>query len=181
MRHVNKEFLTHSVSFIFVLITAMSTGISIPSAQADNRGTTQSTPIECFQLNQTTLVGYNDELPQCTKEIVIPNSVTQIGKAAFVGVLLTSVVIPNSVTQIGESAFAANQLTSVVLPNSVTQIGEYAFCFNPLSSILIPKSVNEIGEYAFSFNQLKSVVVPNSVSRLDSKAFDPNVQIIRVD
>ncbi len=59
----------------------------------------------------------------------IPNSVTNIGKSAFIycdG--LTSVMIGNSVTNIGESAFSyCTGLTSVTIGNSVTSIGWSAF------------------------------------------------------
>ena len=61
--------------------------------------------------------------------IVIPNSVTTIGKMAFSSCTgLTEVTIPNSVTSIGSSAFSGcTGLTEVTIPNAVTSIGSYAF------------------------------------------------------
>ena len=62
-------------------------------------------------------------------EIIIPNTVTNIGELAFYYCSsLTSVTIPNSVTSIGVGAFSGcSSLTSITIPNSVTSIGENAF------------------------------------------------------
>ena len=48
---------------------------------------------------------------------------------------LTSVIIPDSVTTIGRDAFTNNALTSVTIPDSVTTIGDSAFESNALTSV----------------------------------------------
>ena len=92
--------------------------------------------------------------------LVIPDSVTYIGDAAFqasawLKTKITSVVIGNSVTSIGDEAFISGQLefgyfgqsyfrrtpqdnkiTSVEFGNSVTHIGKRAFAASPRPSLI---------------------------------------------
>ncbi len=105
---------------------------------------------------------YSDENTEITN-LVIPNSVTEIGESAFYCCSgLTSVTIPNSVTSIGSHAFSGcSGLSSVTIPNSVTSIGSDAFygC-NGLTSVTIGNSVTSIGNSAFEFcSGLKKVIV----------------------
>ena len=78
-----------------------------------------------FDKDKTTLISYRAKRMSYT----IPDSVTCIGKYAFVGCAsLKSITILNSVTSIGEGAFIdCNSLTSINIPNSVTTIGNSAF------------------------------------------------------
>ena len=86
------------------------------------------------------------------KNVVIPNSVTEIDSYAFKGCTsLTSVVIPNSVTRISGSAFeGCTGLTSVTIPNTLKRIANNAFkgCTS-LTSVTIPNSEITIEEDAF--------------------------------
>ena len=88
------------------------------------------------------------------KNTMIPNSVTEIGEAAFYECnSLTTINIPNSVTTIDTWAFGhCPSLTAIDIPNSVTSIGDYAFSScSGLANISIPNSVTSIGGDAFSF------------------------------
>ena len=108
-------------------------------------------------------------------DLVIPDSVTKIGEAAFLCCAhLTSVEIPNSVTNIGNWAFyECSGLTSLVIPNGVTNIGDEAFynC-SGLTSVEMGNSLTCIGNWAFyGCSGLTSVVIPNSVTSIGASAF----------
>ena len=113
-----------------------------------------------------------------TGDLVIPNSVKEIGILAFAdctglnGTLTLSnklekilgsafynsgftgtLKLPNSLTNIGSSAFQnCKYFTSLELSNALSVIPEYAFngCVGLSGSLDIPNSVTEIGENAFS-------------------------------
>ena len=132
------------------------------------------------------------------EDIIIPDTVTGIGAAAFRGLSsLTSVTIPNSVTSIDQMAFSecinlknitipdsitsikcatfnnCSSLTSISIPDSVTSIEDFAFsnCIS-LMSINIPSSVRKIGKNAFeSCKRLKSISIPDSVKHIEEGVF----------
>ena len=108
-------------------------------------------------------------------EIIIGNSVTEIGRYAFKSCRsLTSVTIPDSVTTIGEEAFCiCSSLTSITIPDSVTTIGVSAFSgCSSLTSVTIRKGVTTIGYSAFyGCSNLTSVTIPDSVTEIRFYAF----------
>lgn len=138
--------------------------------------------------NTETTSGYyvfmNDSRFATAKKVVIPSSVTKVGKNAFYKCTsLLSVVIPDSVTTIGSSAFyGCTSLTSVAIPNSVTTIGGWVFyeCTS-LTSVTIGNSVAEIGEHAFDgCTSLTGVTIPNSVTTIGDSVFEDCSSLISV-
>ena len=113
-----------------------------------------------------------------TGDLVIPNSVKEIGRSAFNGCTgfngtLTlsnkletigsyafygcsgftgSLILPNSLTTIGELAFQECEgFTELTLPNALSVIPHQAFygCKSLSGNLVIPASVKEIGRLAF--------------------------------
>ena len=109
------------------------------------------------------------------KTLVIPDSVTSIGKYAFYNYdTLTSVKIPDSVTSIGESVFySCGKLATVTIGSGVTTISYSAFydC-DTLTSMTIPDNVTTIGEKAFyDCDKLASVTIGSGVTKIYKNAF----------
>ena len=86
------------------------------------------------------------------EEVVIPDSVTEIGNEAFyMCPQLERVTIGNGVTAIPEACFQeCGELRTVDFGQNVTTIGDYAFdnCWLP-GDLVIPETVTTIGKWAF--------------------------------
>lgn len=110
----------------------------------------------------------------CTGKIqtVIPDGVTEIGRAAFTNSGLQSIVMPDTVTRIEENAFRESMLQTVSIPDSVTKIGQYVF-YNcqDLTEVKLSARLEEIGEYAFADSGLQSVSIPDTVTKIGGATF----------
>lgn len=110
--------------------------------------TTASFTDEIMQINQFAFVGCTS----LTGELVIPSSITRIGKGAFyICDGLTSVVLSAATQVVEEYAFAGcGSLQTVTLPEGVRQIGNYAFMrCDDLESVVIPKTMKRLGRVPF--------------------------------
>jgi len=116
-----------------------------------------------FQIDGTTLVRYLG----IDTDVVIPDGIEAIGKAAFGNNnSVHSVVIPSGVKIIQENAFSCcRNLEGVTLPHGVARICDYAFSYTAIKQIDIPDSVSSIGAYAFEHcDDLKVAYVSKSTS-----------------
>ena len=108
-------------------------------------------------------------------ELIIPGSVTSIGRCAFIGgSSLESITIPDSVTSIGSSAFfGCSRLTSITIPDSVTSIeGSTFYGCSSLESITIPDSVTSIeGSTFYGCSSLINITIPDSVTSIRGNTF----------
>lgn len=118
--------------------------------------------------------------------IVIPNTVTKVGNAAFFGCMgMTNITIPNSITEIGDEAFMyCSSLSSVEIPDSVTNIGNKAFfSCKKMTSARIGKAVESIGLKAFADNEMLTEVTFTStvINSIDADIFEGCKNLTRIN
>lgn len=133
-----------------------------------------------YNIDRTELICF----PSANDVVIIPDSVTSIGKSAFSGAKkLTRVVIPSGVTQIDDDVFHdCVKLTEIVLPTDLTSIGKMAFagCVS-LEKIVLPEGLTKIGSDAFnSCRKLSNIVIPKSVEYIGVWAFEGCRQVLKL-
>jgi hypothetical protein len=112
-------------------------------------------------------------LPTRDYDLVVPNSVTRIGKYAFADCSgLSSVTLPDQITTIEEGTFKYAGLTEIKYPAHLQAIEDYAFSYSYINEINIPEGVTKIGKEAFSCcRSATSLVIPSTVTEIGEKAF----------
>lgn len=105
--------------------------------------------------------------------VVLPNSLEIIGDYAFSKCeALNKIIIPDTVTSIGKNAFSDSRLTGLDIPASVTKIGNAAFhgCYG-LKNINLGRGITNIGEDAFYRCGFEDIVIPINVTTIGEDAF----------
>lgn len=137
---------------------------------------------DSFLIENGTLINCPSEIKG---DVVIPNSVKEIGREAFLKHSgITSVTIPDSVQSIGINAFRdCNNLVSVFISKSVYRIERYAFQNCPNLNVVKIDSDNKVFDSRDGCNAIietrtntiitgcKSTIIPDSVEEISESAF----------
>lgn len=131
----------------------------------------QITSLNDFKIKNGVLIKYVGN----GGEVIIPDTVTEIGQNAFDrSQKLTCIRVPSSVIKIGISAFHdCKNLNKVILPDTLVEIMDFAFedC-QKLTEIVIPNSIKTIRERTFgSCWNLNKVVLPENLVSISDRAF----------
>lgn len=117
-------------------------------------------------------------------DVVIPDSVTEIGLGAFsFCTSLTNITIPDSVIRVGEDAFLdCSSLTSIAIPNGVIEIGRESFSgCTSLVRVTVSDSVTAIGDQAFwNCSSLTNIIIPDGVTEIGKEAFSLCTSLIHI-
>jgi len=108
-------------------------------------------------------------------EIIIPDSVTEIGNNSFCLAGLVKVTLGKGLQTIGEKAFSSNQITEISFPSTLKVIGRYAFNENKIQKVTFGTSLEAILRGAFHGNQITELNnLPSSLKRIEPGAFANN-------
>ena len=124
-----------------------------------------------YRGKKVTVIEYGPD----AEEVIIPDSITQIGKSAFrSSELLKKITIGKGVKEIGFETFRlCSNLKTVVFSEGLEEIGDYAFYFAGLTEINLPSTLKKIGSYSFgNCSDLKTVKLNNGIQYIGYAAFD---------
>lgn len=125
-----------------------------------------------FNQNQTILIKCPESYPCSVYEV--PCGVTSIEPIAFSDCQnLTEVIIPESVTEIGMGAFIRSNIRRMVIPTSVKVIDYYTFYYcSHLADVTISDGVQRIENYSFNnCAALTHISIPASVEKIGGRVF----------
>ena len=112
------------------------------------------------------------------EKLTLPNGVTSIGDGAFRAAGIKELVLSNSIKQIGMWAFCDILIEKLTIPGSLTTIENTTFSSGNLSEIIVEEGTQTIGNKAFSGNRrLKKVVLPSTIDNIYSGIFDECVSM----
>ena len=149
--------------------------------------------------NFTSIIYPSNEIPQnafysyatlkgktTLKTIILPSTLTSIGKEAFLYTGLTSINFPASLYKIGDWAFQGTNLSEVNIPSSVKALGKGCFFYTPyntnfnvsedntayssLEGILFSKDKSSLITFPIAKN-ISSYVIPTTVKVIEYGAF----------
>lgn len=117
-----------------------------------------------------------DYCRELTGSLVIPDTVTKIGKSAFSWCSFDgALILPEGLTEIGDSAFYHSSFTGTLnLPDSLTEIGSLAFneCPGFTGPLVIPKQITVIQKGTFmACSGFESLTLPEGLIEIRNMGF----------
>ncbi|MDR0632800.1 MAG: leucine-rich repeat domain-containing protein [Holosporales bacterium] len=154
--------------------TALTTVIIPDSVQEIGPEAFAQCPVDTVTVKGPATIIHEAAFAKCKNLQHLILNCKSIGKGAFRKCkALTNVVIPDSVQEIGPSAFAGCiNLATLALNQGLKGIGEWAFRRTALTAVIIPNSVRNVGAGAFAqCPNLDTVIVEGPATIIHEAAF----------
>ncbi|MBE6339961.1 MAG: hypothetical protein E7069_04385 [Bacteroidales bacterium] len=111
---------------------------------------------------------------QNLKDLRLPNDLISIGDSAFCRATydyeLPVVELPQSVENIGIAAFESSNMRGLILSKKLTEIPERAFMYTSIDEIELHEGITKIGVDAFAGNPISHIELPQSLRYLSGFA-----------
>ena len=133
----------------------------------------KKSPLVIINDNLVKVSGYKEEDGE---KLVIPKGVKRISKYAFAGKgtgYIKEIEIPNTVTAIGDAAFLGKSIKEINIPDSVIKMGGFVFedC-KKLEKVKLSRNLKTIPEHTFDdCRSLKQITIPESVIKIGTDSF----------
>lgn len=120
----------------------------------------------------------------CTylEQVVLPESLTQLGDSIFAYTRLASVNVPSGVTEIPDGCFmGCYRLSHIDLPPQTVSIGDFAFKGCGIVSMTFPSTVRSLGKGCIrDCIELTDFQYPENITDMDRAFFEGCVSLKRV-
>ena len=116
----------------------------------------------------------DEQINQKISKIIIEEGIEKIGEESFASLnhQKMDIVLPDSLIEIGEEAFHFSWITNIQFPKNLKKISDDAFETNFLERVFLPDSLEELGIHAFSHGEnLKEVRFPIHMTTIPSSSF----------
>lgn len=148
-------------------------GVGYPTVSLYYQGSLEdwfNITVEANSIRRNTAL-YIDNLQ--VRDLVIPESITEVPKYSFNNFCFNTVTIGDHVTKICQGAFSfANIEVKLNLGTGLEEICEGAFYYSDgIDQLFLPESLKIIGQRAFSATDIHSLNIPDSVEYIGEAAF----------
>ncbi|MDE7443858.1 MAG: leucine-rich repeat domain-containing protein, partial [Muribaculaceae bacterium] len=126
-----------------------------------------------FLIDAKPVVEYSGEItiPSSFTDSDVKYTVVGIADGAFHDSKVTKVVLPSSVTEIGKMAFKGSQLADINVGDEVKKIGAYAFMGCPIKAPFFTASITDIAEGTYYGSAVTTAIIPSHVTAVGDSAF----------
>ncbi|MGL4108260.1 leucine-rich repeat protein [Clostridium sp. LP20] len=122
-----------------------------------------------FDMDKTKLISYLDNTKNT--QYTIPSGVKFIGDEAFSTSRCVEIILPNTITEIGREAFSFSDITHINIPEGVKVIRNKTFLDTEISGITLPNSIEYIEDEAFMYSEVASINIPKNLKEIGERVF----------